>query len=309
MPVEGRHLKREYALGSLRVWPLTPLIGATLDGVDLSRPVAADVRAAISEALRRHRVIFFHGQHVPAARFVEFGRSFGRLQTYVELPGVAPRQHPELHRFEYSSSERGREAFWHFDVLADGTPARATLLKAEVVPEVGGDTLFCDLCAVHESLPASLRERLEGALGLYDQVFERRLARFRGRPEDELLALSRAPLQEFPLVLTRPSDGAKSLFVNPSFLIGISGLEPAEAAEIASDLRARIARPEFQCRFRWRAGDVAFWDNHTCLHYATNNYVPERRVMERLSLATFADDAGASSAAPADDAASPGSSR
>ncbi len=293
MGVEGRYLRREYALGPLRVQPLTPLIGALLEGVDLSTPSGPTEQAAISEALRRHRVVFFRAPSLSSERFVAFGRSFGALQTYVELPGVAARPHPELHRFEYSSSERGREAFWHFDVLASGVPARATLLRAQIVPEVGGDTLFCDLCAVYESLPGSLRERLDDALGVYDQVFERRLARFRGQPEAEVMALSREPLQEFPLVLTRAHDGVRSLFVNPSFLVGIKGFGASESAEIASELRARIARPEFQCRFRWQADDVAFWDNHACLHYATNNYFPERRVMERLSLASFDDEQGA----------------
>jgi taurine dioxygenase len=297
VPVEGRHLERQYGIGGLSVEPLTPVIGARVQGLDLSGPLGARQKGWLAEAVRRHKVLFFRAPGLTLDALVAWGRALGTLQSYAPASALledrrpaAYRDHPEVQVFEYDETQRGREAFWHFDVLPSRRPARAALLRARVVPEVGGDTLFCDLEAVYASLPAALKSRLDGAVALYDLLFERRLARFRGLPEAEAMALAPDPLLEMPLV-TRPSRGAKVLFLNPAFLVGIKGLPEDEWRSIAADLRARIDRPEFQCRHRWRTDDVALWDNHTCLHYATNDYWPRERLMERVSVV---DEVGAS---------------
>lgn len=284
MPVDGQYFSRTYDLGPLRLAPLTPLIGAEADGVDLRAPLPPEARAAIGEAMRRHKVLFFREQALARAELVAFARGCGTLLTYAD----GDRAHPELKVFDYGAAQRGREAFWHFDVLPSRQPARAAVLQARLVPDVGGDTLFCDLAAVHASLPEALRARLENAVGRYDVVLERRLARFRGRPEEEVMAIRpEVPLDAMPLVHAPNAahgDARPILFVNPGLLVGIDGWSAAESRELLADLRERIARPDFQCRHRWRAGDVALWDNLTCLHYATNNYWPQRRTMERVTL-------------------------
>lgn len=336
MPVEGLYLTARYALGALSVEPLTPLIGACVSGIELGAPLADADRAAIREALRRHKVLFFRGQTLPLAALVAFARRCGTLQIYTEGDAAAS-AHPEVKVFDYGPEQRGREAFWHFDVLPNRRPARAAVLRARAVPEVGGDTLFCDLTAVYDSLSPAVRARLEPAVGLYDLVFERQLARFRGRPESEVMAIRPdIPLEPLPLVITPHGDPAgagiststsddggvdadggvnagagaaagaarKALFVNPSFLVRIDGWSADESRAQLAELREKIARPDFQCRFRWQAGDIALWDNHACLHYATSNYWPRRRTMERLTLLDFADsgtaaDTDTGNAAPA----------
>jgi taurine dioxygenase len=291
VPVEGRYLKREYELGGITVAPLTPLIGATVRGVALQAGLRADQRAAVLEALRRHKVLFFRAQPLSIDAFVALGRALGTVQPYGFPSGsdTKPQPHPDVCVFAYDG-ERGREAFWHFDVLPTRKPARASLLRARVVPEVGGDTLFCDLGAVYDSLPGGQKTQLDAAVGIYDFVFERRLARFRGSSEAEAMALAPDPLEELPVVMSWPGSSGKVLFVNPGFLVGLKGVAPEDNREFLADLRARIDRPDFQCRFRWEPDDLALWDNQLCLHYATNNYWPERRIMERLTLTSLGED-------------------
>jgi taurine dioxygenase len=287
----GRYLRREYTLGGLALAPLTPLLGAQVRGLDLRRELPAGAAAAIHEALRRHKVLFFRGQELTGPEFVAFGRRLGPLHPYAPAgplgggDGVAATAAPELRVFDYGREQKGREAFWHFDVLPSRRPARASILRARVVPEVGGDTLFCDLEAVYASLPEALRARLDGAVGVYDFVFERQLARFRGKDEAEAMALCpEVPLVEIPLVVPGPGGRGKVVLVNPGFLVGIRGMSAQESREALLEMKSAIARPDSQCRFRWESGDIAFWDNRACLHYATNNYWPERRTMERLTL-------------------------
>lgn len=285
MPVEGIYLQREYAIGRLGLEPLTPLIGAVVKGLDLRAELPSEARDALAEALRRHKVLFFRGQELSTAEFVAFGRRIGRLLSYGLPGGGVHRFHPEVKVFDYGDSQRGREAFWHFDVLPNRQPAMAAVLLARLVPEVGGDTLFCDMGAVYDALPEADRRLFEASAGIYDFVFQRQLARFRGKPEAEVMAISpQIPLERFPLVLTLPQDGRKVLFINPGFLVRIEGKSDEESRAILADVRARISQPEFQCRFRWQTGDIAYWDNRACLHYATNNYWPQRRIMERMTL-------------------------
>lgn len=310
MPVEGLYLTGRYALGALIVEPLTPLIGACASGIDLGAPVADADHASIREALRRHKVLVFSGQAVSVEALVAFARRCGTLQIYTDGggdPTPQPRAaragsaaHPEVKVFDYGPERRGREAFWHFDVLPSRQPARAAILRARVVPEVGGDTLFCDLTAVYDALTPAVRARLETAIALYDLVFERQLARFRGQPEREVMAIRpEVPLEPLPLVIAPYRDERKALFVNPSFLVRIEGWSAEESRALLAELREKIARPDVQCRVRWQAGDIAFWDNHACLHYATCNYWPRRRTMERLTLLDFAGEPSAYEPSPA----------
>lgn len=278
MQAPGRSLDGEYALGPLVVRPCTPVLGADLEGIDARVPPGGAALAALAEAVRRHRVVFLHVQDLATSELVAFGRALGTLQVY-GTPGLPP----ELQVFAYGAEQRGRESFWHFDVLPSRQPARAALLYAREVPPVGGDTLFCDLGAAYAGLSAELRHRLEGAAGVYDLVFERRLARFRGATDAEAMALAGEPLRRWPLVVRLPY-GPPVLFLNPSFLVGIDGMADAEWRAAAAEMRARIDRPELQCRHRWRAGDLALWDNRACLHYAASDYFPRRRVMERVSV-------------------------
>jgi taurine dioxygenase len=287
------YLDGHYAIGPLMAAPVTPTIGAMVAGLDPGRLPDSREVAAIREALRRHKVIFFPEQRTPIADFVAFARALGPIQRYAPaMPAAAGHEatanvHPDVHVFDYGEAQRGRENFWHFDVLPNRTPARASMLRARIVPPVGGDTLFCDLCALYDSLPAGIKTRLDGATGVYDMVFQRRMARFRGVPESEVMAMSPEPLAEAPLVGTDPATGRRSLMLNPAFLVAIKDMSAADTIAVVDDVRARINRPEFQCRFRWQPGQIALWDNHACLHYATNNYWPMRRVMERITLTAF----------------------
>jgi taurine dioxygenase len=58
--------------------------------------------------------------------------------------------------------------------------------------------------------------------------------------------------------------------------------------EASRDLLDRLCRqadaPEHQCRFSWSKDAVAFWDNRAVQHYASSDYWPHMRTMERASV-------------------------
>ena len=192
---------------------------------------------------------------------------------------------PEVICITHDKERRGKENAWHSDVTWRGEPSLGSLLRALEVPEVGGDTLFADMEAAYDHLSQSLKEQLEGKIAVHD------FAHFRNKYErenrlEELAELERLyPNPEHPVIRTHPDTGRKSIYVNIGFTQHIVGMERDESAKLLKYLYSRASVPEYQCRFRWQKNSVAFWDNRSCQHYATSDYWPAVRKMERVTIA------------------------
>ena len=87
-----------------------------------------------------------------------------------------------------------------------------------------------------------------------------------------------------PVVRVHPATGRKALFVNAIYTTRFAGMSEAESRPLLDFLHAHAIRPEFTCRLRWRAGDLAVWDNRCAMHYAVNDYDGSRRLMHRTTI-------------------------
>jgi taurine dioxygenase len=161
-----------------------------------------------------------------------------------------------------------------------------SMLLAREVPPAGGDTLFANQYLAYETLPADLRERLEGLIGINSSakadVTKTREDRMRMDGRAEAKQEYRA---EHPVVRTHPETGRKALYVNVAHTVGIKGMPEEQSAPLLNELFQHQTRPELTCRFQWRAGSLAFWDNRCTQHYPVNDYHGYRRVMHRITLA------------------------
>ncbi|MEI6485392.1 MAG: TauD/TfdA family dioxygenase [Sphingomonadales bacterium] len=265
--------------GGLDIRPLTPAIGAEIFGVDLAAPDVGDHIPAIRAALLAHKVIFFRDQHLTAAQHIAFARHFGDLEIHPATPKDQP--DPEILRIAHGPDSRGRENSWHSDVTWREAPSLGSILRAIEVPAVGGDTLFADMHLAFLSLSPEMQRFVRGLTAVHDiaKVFAGRL----GQSADDLHA--KYPPQRHPVVRTHPETGAPTLFVNTAFTSHVEGLTRAESDRLLAHLFATAANPELQCRFRWQAGSIAFWDNRATQHFAASDYFPARRVMERVTIA------------------------
>jgi len=258
--------------------PLSPGIGAEILGVDLSRPDPPMI-AAIRAALLAHKVVFFRDQTLTAAQHIAFARNFGEL----EIHPVTPKDQPdrELLHIEHGPKSRGRENSWHSDVTWREKPSLGSILRALEVPETGGDTLFANMAMAYDLLSPEMQRFVCGLTAVHDitRVFGKRL----GKSTEEILA--EYPLMEHPVVRTHPETGQRAIYVNTAFTSHIKGLSKVESDWLLAHLYATAANPEIQCRFRWRAGSLAFWDNRASQHFAASDYFPARRIMERVTIA------------------------
>jgi len=262
----------------LAVEPLTPFIGAEITGVDL-RSVTEQQVAEIRAALLTHQVVFFRDQTLTQQEHIYFARQFGELEIHPATP--QGQDNPEVLHIAHGPDSKGRENMWHSDVTWREKPSLGSILKAVEVPAVGGDTLFANMVEAYERLSDSLKDKIAGKIAVHDiaRVFAGRL----NKTTEELRETY--PVMEHPIVRTHPETGANVLYVNNAFTSHIKDMDEDEGRELLQALYRTASNPELQCRFRWKVGSLAFWDNRACQHFASSDYFPQVRKMERVTIA------------------------
>lgn len=259
---------------------LSPTIGAELLGIDLARDLSDGEINEVRRALLEFKVVFFRDQEkLTRKQHIAFARRFGDLEIHPATP--KDQEDREVLRIAHGPDSRGAENNWHSDVTWRETPSLGSILRAIELPEVGGDTLFCDMYAVFETLSPEMKRFVTGLTAIHDiaRVFAARL----GKRAEELH--EKYPPVEHPVVRTHPETGRPLIFVNVGFTSHIKGLSRKESDDLLAHLYAQAAVPEHQCRFRWAPGSLAFWDNRACQHYAASDYFPAVRIMERVTIA------------------------
>ena len=275
----------EAALQSeLEVFPLTPSIGAEIHGVDLRRTPDAALTNALRRLLVEHKVLFFRDQPLTREQHLALGRCFGELELFPF--SKAPEGYPEILVLENDEKRPPFINRWHSDVTWRREPSLGSLLLCHEAPAVGGDTLFADMEAAYENLDDDTKAEIDGRFALHDHHPFRAGMRRRGVAE-EVIEATRAkyPVARHPVVRTHPESGRKSLYVNTNFTTAIEGMAKAASDALLERLYRQAAIPEHQCRFRWRQHSLAFWDNRATQHYAVADYFPQRRRMERVTVA------------------------
>ena len=205
-------LVRSLEIESLTLLPMTPTIGAEVEGVDLSRPLEARTIAALRKALLDWKVLFFRDQDITTEQHLAFARCFGELEVHPFAPQKPG--YPEVLAITHDANSRGKENTWHSDVTWRLEPSLGSILRALEIPPVGGDTLFADMYAAYEGLSDEVKAKVEGKVAVHDFVNFRKGMRKRGVPEEEIAAFDRQyPRAEHPVIRTHPENGRKDIHV------------------------------------------------------------------------------------------------
>ena len=263
---------------NITISALTPAIGAEIGNIDLRQTSSSEI-ADIRAALLEYKVVFFRDQTLTQAEHIAFARQFGDLEIHPATP--KSQSNPEVLHIAHGPESKGKENFWHSDVTWREKPSLGSILKAVEVPAVGGDTLFANMVMAYELLPDDIKEVITGRVAVHDiaRVFAGRL----NKSAEELR--ERYPPMEHPIVRTHPETGESVLYVNTAFTSHIKDMEERDSTRLLRQLYRTAANPEIQCRFRWQQGSLAFWDNRASQHFASSDYFPQVRKMERVTIA------------------------
>ena len=271
----------------MQVTPLSPSMGAIITGVNLSNGIEPEQAAELRALWLDYQIIVIRRQELTPAIQLEIARAFGEPDHYPFLKGLEgyPEITPVLKRKDEMLNFGG---LWHTDTIYQPSPPMATMLYALELPPIGGDTLFANQYMAYESLSEGMKKFLD-TLEAVNISGKSRVAKTRsdimkhasvGLKGDELKATH-------PVVRTHPETKRKSLYVNEAHTTNFVGMTEEESTPILEYLYKHQIKSEFTCRFQWKPGSVAIWDNRCTMHNPINDYHGQRRLMHRI---TFAGD-------------------
>jgi alpha-ketoglutarate-dependent taurine dioxygenase len=273
---------------AITVRRLTVRIGAELTGISL-REATDEQIDDVRTALLTHRVVFIRRQDLSAREQIDFARRLGPLtQGHPTLPVV---DGEEL-ILDLDSLAGGAANHWHTDVTFVDRPPMFSVIRAMVLPEVGGDTLWANTVSAYADLPDDIRQLADGLRAVHSNGHDY------GRPDvvalraelgDVRLAnlanfVSEVFETEHPVVRVHPETGERAVLLG-GFAHRLIGHNAAESVDIMRIIQSYVTRPENTVRWTWEEGDVAIWDNRSTQHYAIYDYGEERRRMQRVTTA------------------------
>ena len=274
----------------IREVPTGAPLGAEIVGVDIADLDEFEF-AFVADAWARRSVLLIRGQRLSDAELVRFSRRFGSLDLCPpnDLGRTHIEEQPEIVVIS-NVVENGRrigslgnyEAQWHTDMSFMAAPPKASLLYALEVPATGGDTSFCDMQTAYDTLPAELKERIEGRYAIHDASYDSAGNLRGGLPE--IADVRQSPGARHPLVRLHPPTGRPALFLGRRKNAYILGLELEESERLLDALWVHAVRPEHVWTHRWRVGDLVMWDNRSTMHRRGAFPAESRRVMHRTQV-------------------------
>ena len=278
---------------TISVTPRHPALGATVEGIDLRRPMDAETFRAVHDAWMEHLVVVFPGQPITDMEHVAFTRHFGEPEIFHQkiirsraLPEIfrvsnvddddnlMPPTHPTVKQVSLAQ-------LWHTDSSYRERPCVGSLLHGVEISRTGGETQFINMYKVYEDLPDTLKRQVHGRRARHDFENLHRLSDLKPLTEAERASM---PPAWQPMVRRHPVTGRESLYISPIYNDAVEGLDAAEARRLIDDLTAFAAQPRYMYKHTWEPDDVLMWDNRCTVHAVTPHDPTERRVMHRTTI-------------------------
>ena len=252
----------------------------------------AEAMAELKAIWQKSPVMIFRRQSLDESELVRFSEYFGKCESTGRKDIQSP-YHDEIIYFstlKYSDGRfvggfaGGEDVDWHSDQTYQVRPATGAILYGTEVPRDGGDIYWANQYAAWNRLPADIQQLIDGRIGTFRYAKRyAMLSTLELKGKEASNAMLSLPDARHPLVLTHPRTGRKALYVG-IHLFHLDGFTEQESRPLIDQLMQHASRPEFTCRFRWKSGSLAFWDNRCTMHFAINDYPAETRVMHRVTV-------------------------
>jgi taurine dioxygenase len=231
-------------------------------------------------------VLVVRGQTLSKTDFLAYSRRFGRLKPH-RVKRTRDPEHPEITLMGVTTGNSASDKLvldrgqgWHTDGPWDSEICKATQLYALEIPSYGGDTLFASMHAAYDALPEQLKTRIAPLKVEFGYGGRARIGIERLAPEDQ-----EAPPTVYDMVRVHPETGRKSLYVNPTHIIRVAGMQEEEGDRLLAELYWYMLQPNAEYRHKWQAGDIVIWDNRCTVHSAAGGQpADQRRVHWRTTI-------------------------
>jgi len=276
------------AYQTIDVKPLAGNIGAEVFGVDLSKDLDQQTFSEVHQAFLDHLVIFFRDQDLSVEQQGNFVKRFGPLihDPFIKAPDNAP-EVMMVTREKHETYTFGEA--WHSDSSYMEKPPLGSFLYCLETPDAGGDTMFANQYLAYESLSEGMKKMLDGLTAIHtaEGYNNSLVTKFKDdwsiKPRhDDVMKAAAEIVSEHPVVRTHPETGRKALYVSKGYTRYFKGWGFDESRVLIDWLANHAVRPEFTCRFRWKPGSMAMWDNRCAQHAPLNDYRNQRRIMRRI---------------------------
>ena len=257
---------------------ITGHIGAEISEVNLGNPNEDEI-ASIKQAWLDHKVLVFRNQNLTRKQHIAFGRNFGDLEVHPFAP--SPDGYPEIVEIVSNDKVQYAASNWHSDVTWRQEPSMGSILRGRVIPDVGGDTSFANAAAAYSRLEHDVKSRVDSLYAIHDfsRTFGQRMSEEERKKKQE-----EYPPARHPVIRTHPVTGERSIYTNRPFVSHIEGIEEEESRYLLRVLEQAMLDPSIQCRIKWEVDTVVMWDNRVVQHHASNDFYPQTRHVERVTV-------------------------
>ena len=276
---------------ALSIVPLSAVLGARIDGVDLVRPLGAALLASIEATLHDRGFVVIPRQALEPAEFVAFARQWGQPEPHV----IDTYHHPaDRNILILSNVRRGGKpiglvdagTYFHTDYSYLERPARVTILHAIQMPRGTKGTTFANQTRAYEDLADSMKRRIEGLVvrhhyGNRDDLDERSRTVASVLNEDQK---KKVDWVRHPLVRPHPRTGRKTLYAVSGSSFAVEGMEEGAGRALLDELKAHSTQEKYRYTYDYRIGDVIVWDNAQLLHAAPLADPDDPRTLWRVTV-------------------------
>ena len=273
----------------LSVTPLSEALGAKVTGVDIGKPLTAQLVKEITQAWHDYIVLIFPEQELTQSQQLNFAKEFGDTGTRSRRP----EQRPEGANYNDAimlvtnvKDEKGRyvgslpdgEMYFHHDMCYMPKPHKGTMLYAIDIPSTGGNTRFSNMYRAYDLIPDKLKKELKDRTAL--QVYDYHMTQTVDIDGDMTGIHHRSQ----PIFVRHPETGRTALYVNRLMTARIDGIPRDESDAILEELYIISESASNFYEHTWTEGELAMWDNYCSCHARTDFPANERRLLRRCTL-------------------------
>ncbi len=274
---------------AIQISPQSGSCGALVTGLNLAKDLTSETLAQVRKAWLDYQVLGFPDQHLDIPDLERFGLAIGPSGDDPYIKAIPGHAHVVQVKREADEKTPIFAETWHTDWSFLKQPPAGTALYGNIIPPIGGDTLFSNQYAAWDALSSDLRKDLKGRLGIHSarNGYSRQGLygeKDKGRSMAIIYDDHAMKTQLHPIARTHPETGRTALFVSPGYTIGIDGIPDAESRDILIKLFAHQVAPQFIYRHKWSAGMLTLWDNRCLIHAATGGYEGHTRLLHRITI-------------------------